>query len=240
MEDFCIYNEQVMDDAGCIPVSDYLRNLGENMKRNKVLPWLFGALGAVLAAAALVICLTQREAEPKLFGGASGAEECARAMMEKISAGDYAGASAYLYGTPDLGTGMEEEDSLAGLIWNAFVSSLDCRSQGQCYATVSGVAVDFVVTALDIPSLTQNLKDYAPAVLDARVESAENISQVYDSSNEYRQDFAQSVLREAAQEVIAASAPVGRTVTVHLVHEQNRWWVVPDEALLDAISGGIQ
>lgn len=204
-----------------------------------MLPWLFGALGAVLAVAALVICLTQREAEPKLFGRAAGAEECARGMMERISAGDYAGASAYLYGTPSLGTGIEGEDPLSELIWNAFVSSLECRSQGQCYATVSGVAQDFAVTSLDIPTLTQTLKAYAPAVLDARVETAEDMSQVYDGNNEYRQEFAQSVLQEAAQEVIGASTPVQHTVTVHLVYEQNRWWVVPDEALLNAISGGI-
>ena len=55
---------------------------------------VFGCLGAVLAATALLICLTQRNAQPRLFGTAAGAEECAQAMMENIAQGNYAAASA--------------------------------------------------------------------------------------------------------------------------------------------------
>lgn len=196
-------------------------------------------LAAVLAVTALLICMTQRSAEPKLFGKAEGAEECARAMMACISQGDYAGASAYLYGTPSLGTEAQRETPAAELIWNAFVSSLECQSQGGCYATVSGVAQDFTVSSLDIPSLTQTLKEHSSAVLEARVEAAEDMSQVYDSDGQYREDFAESVLEEAAREAVAAGNPVQRTVTVQLVYDRNQWWVVPDQALLSAISGGI-
>ncbi|MGM9604975.1 MAG: hypothetical protein ACI3XG_07905 [Faecousia sp.] len=211
--------------------------MGERMKNNKA--WIFGVLAAVLAVTALLICLTQRSAEPKLFGKAEGAEECARAMMESISRGDYAGASAYLYGTPSLGTEAQRETPAAELIWNAFISSLECQSQGGCYATVSGIAMDFTVSSLDIPSLTQALKERSSAVLEARVEAAEDMSQVYDSDGQYREEFAKSVLEEAAREAVAASTPVQRTVTVQLVYDRNQWWVVPDEALLSAISGGI-
>ncbi|MCI6434308.1 MAG: hypothetical protein MR828_06025 [Clostridiales bacterium] len=210
------------------------------MRKNKASFWIFGALAAVLAVAALLICLTQRNAVPRLFGKTEGAEKCARAMMECISQGDYAGASAYLYGTPSLGTDAQRETPAAALIWDAFVSSLECRSQGSCYATDAGVAMDFTVSGLDIPSLTQELKQRSAAVLEARVEAAEDMSQVYDSNQQYREDFAQSVLEEAAREAVAAVGPVENAVTVQLVYEGNQWWVVPDSALMTAISGGIR
>lgn len=209
------------------------------MRKNKASFWIFGALAAVLAVAALLICLTQRNAVPRLFGKTEGAEKCARAMMECISQGDYAGASAYLYGTPSLGIGDQRETPAAECVWDAFVSSMECRSRGSCYATDAGVAMDFTVSGLDIPSLTQELKQRSAAVLEARVEAAENMSQVYDSNQQYREDFIQSVLEEAAREAVAAVSPVENAVTVQLVYEGNQWWVVPDSALMTAISGGI-
>ena len=196
-------------------------------------------LAVVLAVSALLICLTQRNASPVLFGGTEGAENCARAMMDCISRGDYAGASAYLYGTPSLGIGNQRETPAAECVWDAFVSSMECRSRGSCYATDAGVAMDFTVSGLDIPSLTQELKQRSAAVLEARVEAAENMSQVYDSNQQYREDFIQSVLEEAAREAVAAVSPVENAVTVQLVYEGNQWWVVPDSALMTAISGGI-
>ena len=213
--------------------------MGERMKNNKGASWIFGVLAVVLAVSALLICLTQRNAKPKLFGQAEGAEKCARAMMDSISRGDYAGASAYLYGKPNLGTDAQRETPAAELIWNAFVSSLECQNQGGCYATDAGVAIDFTVSGFDIPSLTQELKQRTTAVLEARVEAAEDMSQVYDSEQQYREDFAKSVLEEAAREAVAASSPVQRRVAVQLVYEGNQWWVVPDGAVITAISGGI-
>lgn len=213
--------------------------MGEKMRNKKASSWIFGVLAVVLAVSALLICLTQRNAAPKLFGKAEGAEKCARGMMECISRGDYAGASAYLYGTPSLGIGDQRETPAAECVWDAFVSSMECRSRGSCYATDAGVAMDFTVSGLDIPSLTRELKQRSAAVLEARVEAAENMSQVYDSNQQYREDFIQSVLEEAAREAVAAVSPVENAVTVQLVYEGNQWWVVPDSALMTAISGGI-
>ena len=54
-----------------------------------------------------------------------------------------------------------------------------------------------------------------------------------------REEFTQSVLEEAAREVVAAGTPNTRTVTVNLTYQDGSWWVLPDEGLLKAISGGI-
>lgn len=209
------------------------------MKKHNGASWLFGLLGVLLAAAVLLICLTQRDASPRLFGKTEEAEECVRAMMTRICQGDYSGASAYLYGTPSLGTDDSPEEPVADMIWEAFVSSLSFSPQGGCYATVSGLAQDITVSGLDLPGVTQALKQHSPAVLEARVEAEEDMGAVYDENHQYREAFTQSVLEEAASQVLSSSASVERRVTVRLVYEENRWWVVPDAALLNAVSGGI-
>ena len=66
------------------------RKSGENKLRNrKFLPWLFGTLGAVLAAAALTVCLLWREAEPVVVRYPREAEQCVSAMMAALSSGDF-------------------------------------------------------------------------------------------------------------------------------------------------------
>ena len=214
-------------------------NLGEKMKKERLFSCSFGVLGVILAVTALLICLTQREAEPKLIGGAPEAESCAMAMMEKLSKGDFQGASGYLQGTPSLITDTQQLEPAAKLLWEAFASSLNAVPQGRCYATVSGVAQDYTLSRLDVPEMIRQLKEFAPAVLESRVEAAEEMSQIYDENRQYRENFTRSVLEEAASEIIAASTPRETTVTVRLTYQEGQWWVVPDEALLTAISGGI-
>lgn len=209
------------------------------MKKQRLISCSFGVLAGILAVMALLICLTQRETSPKLIGGATGAEHCARSMMEKLSDGDFQGASDYLQGKPSLFSDAQQMEPAAKRIWDAFASSLNAVPRGACYATDSGVAQDYTLSRLDVPEMLQQLKEFAPVVLESRVEAAEDMSQIYDENHEYREDFTQAVLEEAAGEVIAASAPREATVTVRMTYQDGQWWVVPDEALLTAISGGI-
>lgn len=209
------------------------------MYEKPILSRVFAILGAILTVAVLVICLTQRGSGPVLLGTAAGAEECAQGLMERICAGDYSGAAQYLYGTPSLGDDAQRENPASQLIWDAFLSSLSCRPQGNCYADENGLAQDYILSGLDIPSLVAKLKEAVPAVLEAQVDGAENFAQVYDDNWQYREEFAQSVLEETARQVTAGIAPVERRITLRLAFENSQWWVVPDQQLITAISGGI-
>ena len=159
--------------------------------------------------------------------------------MERICAGDYAGASDFLYGTPSLGDDAQRQTPASQLIWDAFLSSLSSRPQGDCYADENGLAQDYILSGLDIPSLVAKLKEAVPTVLEAQVDAAENFAQVYDDNWQYREEFAQSVLEETARQVTAGIAPEERQITLRLAFEDGQWWVVPDQQLITAISGGI-
>lgn len=216
------------------------RKSGENKLRNrKFLSWLFGALGAVLAAAALMVCLAWREAEPVMARYPQEAEQCVSDMMQALDSGDFHQASQYLYGTPTLGPGLEAGDIVAARLWDSFADSLRCTPQGRCYATPERLAQNITVTSLDIGQVLQAIKTTAPRLLEQQVARAEDMSEVYADDNTYRQDFLLDVMLSAANAALTETPIRERSLTVHLQYRDRQWWVLPEQTLLEAVSGGI-
>ena len=61
---------------------------------------------------------------------------------------------------------------------------------------------------------------------------------MYDENNQFRGELVNQTLREALQQVLSQDAKtLTREVTVKLVKRDGSWWVVPDQALLQALSG---
>ena len=117
--------------------------------------------------------------------------------------------------------------------------SLEYEFNGDFYATDTGIARDVTITSLELASVTENLGSRSQELLARRVEKAEDVSQIYDENNEYREDFVMTVLFDAAYQSLKEDARMTRQrVTLNLVFRQGEWWVLPDSALLSAISGG--
>ena len=111
------------------------------MKKQRIIAAIFGALGGVLAAAALTVCLTQREAAPRLVRYPREAEDCAQALLTHLNAGDYGGASQYIYDCPALDAAGQWDSDACRVIWEAFAASLDGSAEGRCYADAEGLAL---------------------------------------------------------------------------------------------------
>lgn len=209
------------------------------MKTSNGISRLFAVLGAILAAAVLCICLMAREASPVLLAGGKDASAHASAMLSRLCAGDYAGASAYLYGSPRLDAGKERSSAVSQQIWDAFIRSLHYELVGDCYATTSGVAQKVRLESMDLSGVIGSLKEQAESLVSVRIQNAENMSDVYDANYVYRQDFVDAVIRDATDQAITNGLHTQREVTLNMVYEKGQWWVVPDQAFLNAISGGI-
>lgn len=210
------------------------------MNISKLFSHIFAVLGAVLAICALALCFASLDASPRLLKTPGAAVDAADAMMTAVCEGDYASASGRMFGNPDLGVDREPADPVAALIWNAFLDSLDYELVGSCYATDSGVAQNVTITCLDISSVTSVLGERSQALLSQRVREAEDVSEIYDDNNEYREDFVMEVLYDAAVEALAEDAKTTtQDVTLNLIYDRSQWKIMPEAALLSAISGGI-
>ena len=201
---------------------------------------LFGLLGVVLAAACVVLALWNMNASPVLLEQPKAALDQVHTMMNALCAGEYDTVSSCLYGQPDLGLDREAEDPVGRLFWNALAESFDCELGEELHATDSGVALDVKITALDLNSVTENLRQRAQEKMEQRIAQAEDTDEIYDENNDYREEFVLEALYSAAQDALAQDArEVSWELTLNLVYENHQWWIMPEQDLLRAISGGI-
>ena len=211
------------------------------MKKTRIA--LFGVCCAVAALTACIVvalAFINSGASPVLVKEDPQARQTAQALLDAVSTGDYQQASAYMLGTPDMGADRNAEDPVGVLIWQAYQESLTFTPAGECYATASGVAYDYEVRHLDLDQVTGKLRERSQALLTERVEQAKDVSEVYDENNEYREDFVLNVLLDAAKQALEEDSVLySETFCVHLVCREDRWWVVPDEGLLRAITGNL-
>ena len=210
------------------------------MKISKFFAAIFGAVGLFVAAMCIFLSVRFLNAGPIILDQPEAAAQQVDLLMDAVSHKDFAAASALIYGNPDFGVDREPEEEVGKLIWDAFLSSMTYRLDGELYATDSGVAQNIVITALDISSVTANLKARSTALLEKRVAEADDPHEVYDENNEYRESFVMQVLYDAAKDALKEDAvTVDRNVTVNMIWEDGLWMIIADSQLLSAISGGI-
>lgn len=210
------------------------------MKFSKCIAILFGLMGIALAVFAVKLGFSAMDAQPELVQVPEPARERAEALLDAVCEGDFTAAGEMFQGQPSLGVDRPAADEAGVLVWNAFVDSLSYEFLGECYATDSGVAWDVRLTALDMTSVTGALREHSQTLLSQRVEQAQDVSEIYDENNDYREEFVMDVLMDSVAIALEQDAQyVTKDFTLNLVYQQGQWWVVPEEALLEAISGGI-
>ena len=206
----------------------------------KLLAVILMLIGLGLAGVTVYLGITNRNSEPVLLTPPDEPRGKVVAMMDAVCANDYKTATGFIYGTPDLGISREAADPVGVMIWEAFESSVSYELVGECYPTEQGLAQNVVLTCLDITSITDSLRTRSQQLLEQRVAEAEDVSEIYNENNEYREDFVMAVLYDAAKDAVREDA---RTMTVELTvnlrYQDDNWWIIADEALLDAISGGV-
>lgn len=210
------------------------------MKISKLFSGLFALLGAALCIGTVWLCLNSLNREPMLLQEPRAAVSRVDMLFRAVCDDDYAAASALMYGTPDLGSGTPESGPITTAIWNAYVDSLDYTLSGECFPTQDGLAQEVTISYLDISSVTDGLQVRSRELLQQRVAQAEDVEQIYDENNDYRQDFVDAVVADAAAQALAQDARyVETTLTIRLVFLEGQWWILADDALMQAISGGI-
>lgn len=209
-------------------------------KNGKTAAFVLAVLALVVAAAGIWLAISARQAEPVLVQPSDRALATAQEMLQAVADGDYDHAGQRILGCPDLGVDRQAESEVGRLIWAAYQESLSFTPEGACYATASGIAQNYRVRYLDRNAVTARLRERSQALLEERVANAQDTSQVYDENNEYRADVVMEVLAQAAQQALQEDAAyVELVVPVSLTYENGAWWVLPEEQLLAAISGGL-
>ena len=163
---------------------------------------------------------------------------CSEGFAQALNDGDLEAAAGYLYGQPDLGVGTVPADPESALVWDAFRGSIAFSFTGNCRADQSGLVRTGSIALLDTASVTEKLQERAQSLLNQKIAAAGDPAEVYDADNRIREELVTEALGQALQQSLAQDAKtVTQEVTLKLINHDGRWWVVPDQTLLQALSG---
>ena len=206
----------------------------------KILGVILVLAGLLVAVSGAYISFAAMDAEPVLIAEPVEATRKVEELMDAVVSCDYEKASSLIYGNPTLGLDRDPADQVGIMLWDAFTKSQSYELKGGCTAVESGLVQQVVFTYLDMTSVTANLGERSQAMLVERIEAAEDIDEIYDENNEYREDVVMEVLEEAVAKALKEDAQnVTVELTVNLIFRDGQWWIVADNALLNAISGGV-
>jgi len=205
---------------------------------------IFGVIFVLagIVAAGFTVELTKKNLDsiPILLAPVKEAEAQAAALMYAVAEGDYNTAGTMILGNPKLGVDRDPADTVGAMIWEAFVDSYSYELVGDSFATDSGIAQNVKVSYLDMNSVTANLRERSRVLLEARVAEAEDMDEIYDEDNDYKEEFVMEVLKDAVEDALEEDAQMtGTEFTINLVYRDGSWVVVSDSTLLAAISGDI-
>lgn len=210
------------------------------MKLSRFFSGFFLVVAMGLIGVALVVVMAAPGTPPTLLSPADEAQEQVVQMMDALCQGDFSSAGQYILGNPSFGADREPDSATGAVIWDAFVDSLSYELSGECYATDTGVAQNVVFTYLDITSVTDSLAPRSEKHLTRLQEQATHTSEIYDENGNFHSELVMQVLETVVQEALQEDAQFTTcTFTLQLVKQDDRWYILSNNDLIHAISGGM-
>ena len=98
--------------------------------------------------------------------------------------------------------------------------------------------MDMELTALDVDDAVEKIGTLAVKRMQERVAAASDMSELYGDDGQYHSELVDDVLQQAALETLMCDLPTVTTgITLHLTQSEEAWKVIPDRALINALSG---
>ena len=208
------------------------------MKIARFFAVIFACIGVILLVGSMGFFLLNRNADVRIRELPQGAVSAGEAFAQALNEGDLEAAAQRMYGQPDLGVTGMPEDAETAAVWNAFVDSISFEYTGQWQVADQGLSRKATITTMEIASVLEKLPELAQALVNQKIASAAELTEVYDESGRFREELVESILQQALQQCISQNGQSAtREVTVKFVNRDGAWWVVPDQALLHALSG---
>lgn len=210
------------------------------MKISKLAALAFAAVGTVLLVGSIVLCFVGLNQPSKGIQPPEEAAACADGVLEAVGSGDFDRAAKLLYGQPELGLDREPASAAGQQLWQAYRGSVSVTSEAGCYSEGSEIYRTAEITAMDVSAVMSQLGSRAAELLRNKLEEAEDPAGLLDESGQVPQSMKEELLTQALRELLAESPQtVTRQVTLKLVQQDGQWRAVPDQALLDLLSGGL-
>lgn len=208
------------------------------MKTARFFAVILACIGLVLLLGSMGFFLLNRNAPVRIRELPREALKVSDAFVQALNDGDLEEAAKLMYGQPDLGAAGVLEDRETALLWEAFRSSIAVEMTGTWEPEQSALVGTASITCLDVSAILEKLPEQVQTLTDRRIAAAEDLSDIYDERNEFRQELVEEILEDALQQALTGNEQtVVPEVTLKLVKRDGRWWMVPDQHLLQILTG---
>ena len=209
------------------------------MKISKLVSGLFAALGSVLLAGSIVTSFAALSKPAKAVKPTQEANACAQSVLRALDDGDLSKVEEYFYGKPTLGLEREPATAEGKQIWNAYRDSIAVTTDGYCYGEGTNIYQTAKVTAMDITGTLSQRDKGAGELLKQKIDAAEDPAVLLDEGGDVPQTLKDELRGQALTQALSDAKTVTTQITFQLIEKDGQWWAVPDQAMLDVLSGGL-
>ena len=208
--------------------------------KTRVLAVILCAAALMAAAGAYALALRAVDRPTVRLGLEGEPEDTTALFFNAVCLREWDAAARYVLGEPDLSLGASPRDELARTVWLAYQQSWSWSmgEGGMIDSLNAWQTVSF--SALRPELLFDGMSEEVQEILARRVEETDDLDTVYDDQGQFLPAVIQSALQEATRARLAEperyTAPA--EVTLHLSFRDDRWQILPEEALWELLSGG--
>ena len=209
------------------------------MKISKLASAMFFAAGTVLLVGSVVMSFAALSRPAKAVKPTQEANACAQSVLSALDDGDLSKVEEYFYGKPTLGLEREPATAEGKQIWNAYRDSIAVTTDGYCYGEGTNIYQTAKVTAMDITGTLSQWDKGAGELLKQKIDAAEDPAVLLDEGGDVPQTLKDELRGQALTQALADAKTVTTQITFQLIEKDGQWWAVPDQAMLDVLSGGL-
>lgn len=209
------------------------------MKISKLASAMFFAAGTVLLVGSVVMSFAALSRPAKAVKPTQEANACAQSVLRALDDGDLSKVEEYFYGKPTLGLDREPATAEGKQIWNAYRDSIAVTTDGYCYGEGTNIYQTAKVTAMDITGTLSQWDKGAGELLKQKIDAAEDPAVLLDEGGDVPQTLKDELRGQALTQALADAKTVTTQITFQLIEKDGQWWAVPDQAMLDVLSGGL-
>ena len=210
------------------------------MKISKLASAMFFAAGTVLLVGSVVMSFAALSRPAKAVKPTQEANACAQSVLRALDDGDLSKVEEYFYGKPTLGLEQEPATAEGKQIWNAYRDSIAVTTDGYCYGEGTNIYQTAKVTAMDITGTLSQWDKGAGELLKQKIDAAEDPAVLLDEGGDVPQTLKDELRGQALTQALADAKTATTRITFQLMEQDGQWWVLPDQAMLDVLSGAVK
>lgn len=208
------------------------------MKISKLASAVFAVVGTVLLVGSVVVSFVALNSPTKAVKPTREVNDFAQSVLYALEH-DLGAVEGYLYGKPSLGIDREPATTEGRELWNAYRSSISVTADEGCYSEGANIFQTAQVTYMDIAQTLLDLDRRAGELLKQKLDAQEDKTALLGEDGQIPGKLREELRTQAFRQALEDAKTATTQITFQLIEKDGQWWVLPDQAMLDILSGGL-